>query len=27
LSASGVLACLGVPLAIFGGLLIIRGLF
>ncbi len=27
LSATGVLACLGVPLAIFGGLLIIRGLF
>ena len=27
LSATGVLACLGLPLAIFGGLLIIRGLF
>jgi hypothetical protein len=27
LSATGLLACLGVPLAIFGGLLIIRGLF
>ena len=27
LSATGVLACLGVPVAIFGGLLIIRGLF
>ena len=27
LSATGILACLGVPLAIFGGLLIIRGLF
>jgi hypothetical protein len=27
LSATGVLTCLGVPLAIFGGLLIIRGLF
>ncbi len=27
LSATGLLACIGVPLAIFGGLLIIRGLF
>ena len=27
LSATGVLACLGVPVAVFGGLLIIRGLF
>jgi hypothetical protein len=27
LSATGILACLGVPLGIFGGLLIIRGLF
>ncbi len=27
LSATGILTCLGVPLAIFGGLLIIRGLF
>ena len=27
LSATGILACLGLPLAIFGGLLIIRGLF
>ena len=27
LSATGLLACIGVPVAIFGGLLIIRGLF
>ena len=27
LSATGILACLAIPLAIFGGLLTIRGLF
>ncbi len=27
LSATGILACIGVPLAIFGFLLIVRGLF